>query len=135
MTWIANTIFMQGRAKISDRLGATRNGTNSSRECKPLPLVAAIALCFSVSASAAIFAVNTSNLTDGLGNCPLLDAVNTINQGSLVSGTGCNPTGNIGLGGDTIVLKSFVFTFSDQPAGGSTTGDTAIAMLPSSRSR
>lgn len=112
------------------RVSAARDGTNSPRGCRPLPLVAAIALCFSVSVPAAIFTVNTGNLTHGVGNCTLLDAVNSINQGSLVSGTDCSPTGNIGLGGDTIVLKSFAFAFSDQSAGGSISGDTAIVMLP-----
>lgn len=84
-------------------------------------------LCFSAPAAATIITVNTGNLTHGFGNCTLLDAVNSINLGHLVDGTGCSAAGTFGLA-DTIVLKNFVFTFSNQTAGGNISGDTAITL-------
>ncbi|MGA9335430.1 MAG: choice-of-anchor Q domain-containing protein [Rudaea sp.] len=95
--------------------------------CRLSPLAAAVALCFSATVPAANITVNTGNLTHGFGNCTLLDAVNSINQGNLIAGTGCSSTGTFGLD-DTIVLKNFVFSFSDQAAGGNVTGNTAITL-------
>lgn len=106
-----------------DALRLTTHIVNRRR----LPLAAAVALCLSTAAQAATITVSSGDLTHGSGNCTLLDAVASINQGSLISGTNCSPTGTFGVD-DTVVLKNYTFTFSNQPAGGSVTGHSAILL-------
>ena len=104
---------MHGHTEMIDKDNVARINANPDRICRLLPLAAAVALCFSATATATTITVNTGNLTHGFNNCTLLDAVNSINQGSLVAGTGCSEAGTFGVE-DTIVLKNYVFSFSDQ---------------------
>lgn len=91
------------------------------------PLGAAVSLCLVASAQAATIAVNTGNLTHGFGNCTLQDAVLSINQGSLIGGTGCTFSGSFGSN-DTVMLANYTFTFSNASAGGSISNSAASAM-------
>ncbi|HZP67668.1 MAG TPA: right-handed parallel beta-helix repeat-containing protein [Rudaea sp.] len=65
------------------------------------PLAAAIGLSFSGAASAATITVNNGGSTSVAGSCTIVDAVASINQGSLVVGSNCANVGTFGSS-DTI---------------------------------
>ena len=108
-------------------IDGARGATILASTCRRLPLATAMAFCFSVAVPAATITVGSGNLTAGVGNCTLLEAVKSINEALIPSGSGCIKYGNFGLG-DTITLKNFAFSLSNQAAGGAIAGDSAIVL-------
>jgi len=84
------------------------------------PLVAAVALCLSGTASAATIMVDSPAPVGANGKCAIVDAVSSINQGSIVSKSRCLNTGLAFGDNDTIsFVKGLKITFT-APAGSAT---------------
>jgi hypothetical protein len=84
-----------------------------------VPLAAAVALGLSSVASAATITVNNSTALSVAGSCTIVDAVASINQGSLVVTSNCANSGAAFGSNDTInFLSNFTISFVT-PAGSS----------------
>lgn len=88
------------------------NSLRRARASRLTPLAAALSLCFSAAAPAATIAVNTDALANSAANCTLVNAIASINQGSLVGGTACVANGAFN-NNDTVLLGSHTVVFDN----------------------
>jgi predicted outer membrane repeat protein len=83
----------------------TRRLRTSAPNCRLTPLAAGVALCFAGAASAATITVNDPSAFSVAGSCTIVDAVASINQGSLAAGSNCVNSGSAFGTGDTVDLS------------------------------
>jgi hypothetical protein len=93
------------------------NGLAMTSRFRLAPLAAAVALYFAGTASAATIMVNNSTAASLPNSCTIVDAIASINQGSLVATSNCANSGSAFGTSDTITFSSnFAITFIT-PAG------------------
>ncbi|MBS0555888.1 MAG: hypothetical protein JSR27_00585 [Proteobacteria bacterium] len=93
------------------------------------PIATGISMCFAISAHAATIAVTSGSLVESPSNCTILDAVKSINQASLVTGTACAVTTGPFGDNDTALLGSNTFDFQNG-LGGKYAGVALVVSKP-----